>query len=122
MPVNLSIKNVPNELVERLRRRAVEHHRSLQGELMAIIEADVRTDKPLTPHEILAQIRRLGLRTPSESVSKIRKDRNAPNSKTPNKLGELLDLLQQLPSLGDETTAFARDVERSRLGTPGVGG
>lgn len=39
MPVNLSIKEVPEPLAERLRARAVRNHRSLQGELMAIIEA-----------------------------------------------------------------------------------
>ena len=39
MDVNLSIKAVPQELAERLRRRAERHHRSLQGELMVIIEA-----------------------------------------------------------------------------------
>jgi plasmid stability protein len=39
MDVNLSIKGVPEQLAERLRRRAERHHRSLQGELMAIIEA-----------------------------------------------------------------------------------
>ena len=35
---NLSVKDVPEELAERLRRRAARNHRSLQGELMAIIE------------------------------------------------------------------------------------
>jgi antitoxin FitA len=38
MPVNLSIKEVPDALADRLRARAERHHRSLQGELMAIIE------------------------------------------------------------------------------------
>ena len=38
MPVNLSIKNAPDDVVSRLRERAARHHRSLQGELMAIIE------------------------------------------------------------------------------------
>lgn len=38
MPVNLSIKGVPDDLAERLRARAERHHRSLQGELMAIVE------------------------------------------------------------------------------------
>lgn len=38
MPVNLSIKEVPDALASRLRARAERHHRSLQGELMAIIE------------------------------------------------------------------------------------
>ena len=39
MPVNLSIKNVPDDLVQRLRERATRNHRSLQGELMAVIGA-----------------------------------------------------------------------------------
>jgi plasmid stability protein len=39
--VNLSIKDVPEELAERLRQRAARHHRSLQGELRAIIELAV---------------------------------------------------------------------------------
>ncbi len=42
MPINLSIKNAPDDVVERLRRRAERHHRSLQGELLAIIEDAAR--------------------------------------------------------------------------------
>lgn len=34
---NLSIKNVPEPIVERLRARAAANHRSLQGELMALV-------------------------------------------------------------------------------------
>ena len=41
MPVSLSIKAVPDAIVERLRRRAAGNHRSLQRELMAIVEAAV---------------------------------------------------------------------------------
>lgn len=41
MPINLSIKNVPEPLADRLRARAERNHRSLQGELMAIIESAV---------------------------------------------------------------------------------
>lgn len=36
--VNLSIKNVPEAVAAALRERAAQHHRSLQGELMAILE------------------------------------------------------------------------------------
>ena len=39
MPVNLSVKNVPDELAERLRRRAVANRRSLQRELLSILES-----------------------------------------------------------------------------------
>ena len=41
MTVNLSIKNVPDSLAETLRARAERNHRSLQGELMAILERAV---------------------------------------------------------------------------------
>jgi plasmid stability protein len=36
--VNLSIKNVPETVARKLRERAAQHHRSLQGEMMAILE------------------------------------------------------------------------------------
>jgi plasmid stability protein len=38
MPVNLSIKNAPDDLVVRLKERTAKHHGSLQGELLVIIE------------------------------------------------------------------------------------
>jgi antitoxin FitA len=77
MPVNLSIKNAPDHVVQRLRERAERHHRSLQGELMAIIEAAVQEARPSSPAEILAEVRRIGLNTPSESATIIRADRDA---------------------------------------------
>ncbi|WP_428486384.1 FitA-like ribbon-helix-helix domain-containing protein [Rhodopila sp.] len=76
MPVNLSIKNVPNEMVQRLRARAERHHRSLQGELLAIVEAAVRTEPQATTMDILAEVRRLKLRTSSEAADIIRADRD----------------------------------------------
>ncbi len=77
MAVTLSIKNVPDEVATRLRRRASHHHRSLQGELMAILEETLKSQEPLHPKAALDQIRKLGLRTPAEAVSMIRRDRNA---------------------------------------------
>ena len=38
---NLSIKDVPESWAEALRQRAARNHRSLQGELMAIVEQAV---------------------------------------------------------------------------------
>ena len=76
MAVNLSIKNVPDGVVQRLRERAERHHRSLQGELLAIIEAAVREDRPATPGEILAEVRRLGVLTPREAAELVRADRD----------------------------------------------
>ena len=39
---NLSIKDVPEPWAEALRQQATRHHRSLQGELMSIIERAVQ--------------------------------------------------------------------------------
>lgn len=39
--INLSVKNVPEALATKLRARAERNHRSLQGELMAILEEAV---------------------------------------------------------------------------------
>lgn len=39
--INLSVKNVPESLATKLRARAERNHRSLQGELMAILEEAV---------------------------------------------------------------------------------
>ena len=46
MGVSFSVKNIPDELAQRLRVRAERNHRSLQGELMAILEAAAREDLP----------------------------------------------------------------------------
>jgi len=76
MRVNLSIKNAPDHVVQRLRRRADRHRRSLQGKLLAILEAAAREDQLATPAEVLAEIRRLGLQTPSEAAVLIGADRD----------------------------------------------
>lgn len=47
---NLSIKDVPEAWAVTLRQRALRNHRSLQGELMAIIEQAVQ-DGPLPPRD-----------------------------------------------------------------------
>jgi len=75
MPVNLSIKNAPDDVVERLRQRAAKNHRSLQGELLAIIETATLTPKH-SPAEILARIKGLGIETPANSVEIIRAARD----------------------------------------------
>lgn len=74
MPVTLSVKNVPNKLAERLRQRAARNHRSLQGELMAILEEAAQPT--LTIEEVAEIVKKLGLRTPAESVDMIRADRD----------------------------------------------
>jgi plasmid stability protein len=74
--MNLSIKNAPDDVVARLRARAARNHRSLQGELRAIVEAAVQQEIPDSAFDVLAAVRRLGLQTPSESAALIHADRD----------------------------------------------
>lgn len=76
MPVNLSIKNAPDDVVRRLKERAARHHRSLQGELLAILEDAVRPPSVLSPEGVAAEVRRLGLSTPAEAAEMVRADRD----------------------------------------------
>jgi len=78
MPLDLSIKRVPDLLVERLRKRAALNHRSLQGELMAMLEEHVTPQDRLTLEQVIEMNRAAGFRTPSESVEMIREDRDDP--------------------------------------------
>lgn len=75
MAVNLSIKDVPDDVAEALRARARANHRSLQGELMAIVEAHVGA-RPFRAQQLLENVRALGLRTPAEAARMIRQDRD----------------------------------------------
>ena len=77
MPVTLSIKNVPDDLADRLRAQAEKNHRSLQGELMAILHEKLEEENVLPPDRFLAEVRRLNLQTPAEATDWIRKDRDA---------------------------------------------
>jgi antitoxin FitA len=73
MPVNLSIRNVPDDVMERLR----QNHRSVRGECLAILEQAVSEPRKLTIRKVLEEVRRSGLRTPSESAAIIRADRDS---------------------------------------------
>lgn len=76
MAVSLSIKEVPNDLAAALRERAARNHRSMQGELMDILETAVRPPRPFRAEELARRIQAIGLKTPSESTKMIREDRD----------------------------------------------
>jgi antitoxin FitA len=79
MPVNLSIKNVPDDLARRLKERASRNHRSLQGELMAILESMADPTPVSRIDEIYAKVQASGVKTPrGESARMIRRDRDDP--------------------------------------------
>jgi antitoxin FitA len=72
--VTLSVKNVPVDLARRLKARAARNHRSLQGELLAILgdAAEVTS-----VGDLAALVKRLDLSTPAESAAMVRADRDA---------------------------------------------
>ncbi len=76
MPVNLSVKNVPDEVMEKLRKRAKRHHRSLQGELMAILEEATGPER-LSLDEAERRLSAIGFRTGDDSTTWIRDLRDA---------------------------------------------
>jgi antitoxin FitA len=76
MPVNISIKNVPDKIADQLKKQAAKNHRSLQGELMFILEGALEKDKKMTPLDLLREIQSLGLNTPDESRDMVRDDRD----------------------------------------------
>ncbi|MCH8973721.1 MAG: Arc family DNA-binding protein [Chloroflexi bacterium] len=74
MPSTLSIKNVSDDVLERLRERARRNHRSLQGELLSMLDDYVgRSSLSLT--ELSEQVRRLGLSS-GDSTEMAREDRD----------------------------------------------
>lgn len=76
----LSIKDVPDQWAQTLKERAARNHRSLQGELMAIIEAAIGVDgvMPNTGFHPPAQERngvaivRRGWKTPEQVGAEIK--------------------------------------------------
>jgi plasmid stability protein len=76
MPVTVSIKNAPDEVVAPLRARAARNHRSLQGELMAIVQAAAEPPAPDIA-ALRAQSRALGFEGPGDSTAIIRAARDA---------------------------------------------
>jgi plasmid stability protein len=65
---NLSIKNVPDSLLTKLRERAARHHRSIQGELMALLSAAV---EPAADDVVAAREKPQGRRSGTRSIEEI---------------------------------------------------
>ncbi len=79
MGISISIKNVPAEKVEALKQRARRNHRSLQGELLALIDEAtvVGPKRKMTIEQLAENARRIGFKTPDESTRWIREDRDS---------------------------------------------
>lgn len=80
MPVNLSIKNVPDALADKLRLNAQRNHRSLQKELLSVLERAAQVSTMSAPGarsvpggrlSIEEAVRRARARFPSETPSSV---------------------------------------------------
>lgn len=81
---NLSIKNVPEPVIEKLRERARRNHRSMQGELMALVSEAV---DPTTEGHVSvppAHGRERGTRTAEEIWETIQASCPEPLSEVPS--------------------------------------
>ncbi len=67
MGVSFSVKNIPEAVAERLRLRAERNHRSLQRELMAILQAAALEDISLTP-----PVEKPGSRSVEDTLQRLR--------------------------------------------------
>ena len=77
MPASLSIKNVPDAVVERLRARAARHRRSLQGELLDLVERAADEVPTISARDVYERIRKLNLPDGESSADIIRETRDA---------------------------------------------
>jgi len=80
---NFSIKDVPEDVAEALRHRASRNHRSLQGELMAIITEAVQPAGGLPPSHAALQGWRRGTRTIEDIAQELRGKHPEPPSGGP---------------------------------------
>ncbi len=89
MSTNLSIKNVPDDVVRSLRSRALRNGRSLQEELRLILIQAAESQAPLTLDDVLAEAERQrpGL---EETASRVRSAQDAKLENTARRFEDLL--------------------------------
>lgn len=76
MAVNLSIKNVPDDVARGLRERAARNQRSLQKELLVIVQAAAHEEEFVTIDALLAGARARGLTPGDEAAAIVRSSRD----------------------------------------------
>lgn len=101
MPVNLSVKGVPDELAQRLRDRAAANHRSLQRELVVILEQAV--SQAGARAETRAPLEQAAVGRPVEQV-----------------IAELRAMFPRTRGGGDASVDLVRRMRDSRHGAPAV--
>jgi len=108
MTVTLTIKQVPSRLAERLRARAAANHRSLQGELLAMLEAALEAPGKLEQPKAAYQMKKI----PRAKTTAL------PMHGSKLTLAELWKLSKRMgPSSKSESTAIIRKMRDERYGS-----
>lgn len=89
MPVNLSIKNVPDDVARGLRNRAARNQRSLQQELLAILRQAAKGQDEVSIDEMLEHAQR---KKPAldDTVSRVHAAQDAEHERTAQRFEDLL--------------------------------
>ncbi len=69
MTTTITVKNIPEDLYDRLKKSAAIHHRSINSEIIALIEASLAAKK-MRPEDFLASARILREKTGRYQVKK----------------------------------------------------
>ena len=116
MPVTLTIKNVPDDLADRLRERAADHRRSLQRELLLVLEQTAALgtaepipagDRALEPARAVYKVR--GVRSQG---ARAEPRRDSESKSTPAGKLSLDELWQRARRLGAPNPAESADLIR----------
>jgi plasmid stability protein len=89
MPVNLSIKNVPDDVAAGLRNRAAHNQRSFQEELLDILRQAAKDQAPVTIDKLLERAQR---KKPAldETASQVSAAQDAEREKIAQRFQDLL--------------------------------
>jgi plasmid stability protein len=110
MPVTLTIKQVPDRVADKLRLRAAASHRSLQGELMAILEEAMLQGAPQAQQPAPPPY---AVKPPAKTTSKA-----VPVHGKRLTLGELWERARRLgPPSKSESAAIVRKLRDERYGS-----
>ena len=85
---NLSIKNVPADVVSKLHERAAANHRSLQGELMALVT------RAVGPSPDMPGVERRGRRSGHKSIEQITTEHRERVRRPVSRGGRSVDLVR----------------------------
>ncbi len=89
MPVNLSIKNVPDEVIAGLRNRAVSNQRSLNAELLEILKQAAKGQTATSIDTLLERAQRAKPAL-DETASRVLAARDSEHEKTTRRFEDLL--------------------------------